>query len=74
MRYIARVSSASGRALYQSEAFASRWEAARVALNQRPNAKGAATCRAALIDGRWRETHCDIRWHTRHAIERGDAS
>jgi hypothetical protein len=54
-RYIARISAVSGRCLYRSEAFHSRFEAARVAFCHRPHAAGASTCLAAFVDGKWRE-------------------
>lgn len=73
--FMSRIYSAAGRLLYQTPtAYASRWEAARVALDQRPNAKGVCTSRAAMVGDEWRDLHSDIRYHPRHAIERGDAS
>ena len=75
MMFMARIYSAAGRLLYQSPtAYASREEAARVALTQRPNAKGVSTSRAAMVGGEWRELHSDIRYHSRHAVEQGDAA
>jgi len=73
MMFMARIYSARGRVLYQSPtAHASRTEAARMALDQRPNAKGVSTSRAARVAGEWRDLHSDIRYHTRHTVERGD--
>jgi hypothetical protein len=73
--FMARIYSPAGRLLYQSStAYASRQEAARVALGQRPKAKGASTTRAAMIGSEWRDLHSDIRYHTRRAVEQGDAS
>jgi hypothetical protein len=73
--FIARIYSAAGRLLYQSRtAYASHQEAARVALDQCPNAKGVSTSRAAMVGNEWRNLHSDIRYHSRHAVEQGDAS
>jgi len=72
---MARIYSAAGRLLYQSPtAYASRAEAALVALAQRPGAKGVRTSRAAMVGGEWRELHGDIRYHARHAVEQGDVA
>ena len=71
--FMARIYSAAGRVLYQSlAAYSSREDAGRAALDERPNAKGASTSRAAIVGGEWRDLHSDIRYHTRHAVERGD--
>jgi hypothetical protein len=75
MLFMARIYSAGGRVLYQSPtAHVSRAEAARMALDQRPKAKGVSTCRAAIVGEEWRCLHSDIRYHARHAVERGDMS
>ena len=73
--FMARIYSAAGRVLYQSEAvYPSREEAARAALHDRPNAKGISTTRAAMVGGEWRCLHSDIRYHTRQAVERSNLS
>jgi hypothetical protein len=73
--FMARIYSAGGRLLYQTPtAYASREEAARAALEQCPNAKGVSTSRAAMVGHEWRILHSDIRYHSRHAVEQGDAS
>ena len=73
MMFMARIYSAVGRVLYQSPAeYPSREEAARAALDERHNAKGVSTSRAAIVGGEWRDLYSDIRYHTRHAVERGD--
>ena len=73
--FMARIYSAAGRLLYQSPtAYPSREEAARVALDQRPKAKGVSTSLAAMVGGEWRVIHSDIRYHRRHAVERRDRS
>ena len=70
---MARIYSGARRVLYQSPAaYPRREDAARAALDERPNAKGVSTSRAAIVGGEWRDLHSDIRYHTRHAVERGD--
>jgi hypothetical protein len=72
--FMARIYNTGGRVLYQSPAaYPSREEAARMALAQRPKAKGVSTSRAAMVGGEWRDLHSDIRYYPRHAIEQGGA-
>ena len=71
--FMARIYSGARRVLYQSPAaYPSREDAARAAVDERPNAKGVSTSRAAIVGGEWRDLHSDIRYHTRHAVESGD--
>jgi hypothetical protein len=73
MMFMARIYCGAGRVLYQSPAaYPSREEAARAALDERLNAKGVSTSRAAIVGAEWRDLHSDIRYHTRHAVARGD--
>jgi hypothetical protein len=75
MMFMARIYSGAGRVQYQSPAaYPSREEAARAALDERPNAKGVSTSHAETVAAEWRNLHSDIRHHTQHAIERGDVS
>ena len=75
MMFMAGIYSAAGRVLYQSPAaYPSREAAARAALDERPNAKGVSTSRAAIVRGEWRDLHSDIRYHSRQAVERRNLS
>jgi hypothetical protein len=66
-RFIARVSAASGRKLYETAEYASRDEAALAAFHERPTARSCSTARAVFVDGRWQSFGSDIRWHDRPA-------
>ena len=75
MMFMARIYSGAGRVQYQSPtAYPSREDAARAALDERPNAKGVSTSRAAIVGGEWRDLHSDIRYHSRQAVERRNLS
>jgi hypothetical protein len=67
-RYVARISDRDGRPLYRSPAMASREEAAADAFAARPKARECSTGKAIEMDGTWRETHFDIRFHRRNEI------